>query len=53
MNGERNINAKLTVIPMNGWLRGDWFDSTGLCGPIPTSDVHDLEQELLYSRVGR
>ncbi len=29
-NEERNIHAKLTVIPMTGWQRGDWFDSTGL-----------------------
>jgi uncharacterized protein YbbC (DUF1343 family) len=31
-NAERNINAKLTVVPMEGWQRGDWFDSTGLGG---------------------
>ena len=29
-NAERKINAKLTVVPMEGWQRGDWFDSTGL-----------------------
>ncbi len=28
-NGERSIGAKLTVVPMEGWMRGDWFDSTG------------------------
>ena len=27
-NAERNINANLTVVPMKGWMRGDWFDST-------------------------
>src|SRR5437870_5559338 len=26
-NAERKINARLTVVPMQGWLRGDWFDS--------------------------
>ncbi len=26
-NGERKIGARLRVIPMQGWLRGDWFDS--------------------------
>ena len=31
-NTERNINAKLTVVAMEGWERGDWFDSTGLVG---------------------
>jgi uncharacterized protein YbbC (DUF1343 family) len=33
-NAERNIGAKLNVVPMEGWLRGDWFDSTGLEGLI-------------------
>ncbi len=23
------LGAKLTVVPMEGWMRGDWFDSTG------------------------
>ena len=27
-NTERNLNAKLTVVPMEGWMRGDWYDST-------------------------
>ncbi len=34
-NVERHINAKLTVIPMEGWMRGDWLDSTGWHGSIP------------------
>jgi uncharacterized protein YbbC (DUF1343 family) len=29
-NAERHIGAKLDVVPMEGWQRGDWFDSTGL-----------------------
>ena len=28
-NGEKKIGAKLTVIPMQDWQRGDWFDATG------------------------
>ena len=24
-NAERGIGAKLTVVPMEGWMRGDWF----------------------------
>src|ERR1700726_2222978 len=27
---DRKINANLRVVPMQGWQRGDWFDSTGL-----------------------
>ncbi|MGZ4842899.1 MAG: exo-beta-N-acetylmuramidase NamZ domain-containing protein, partial [Candidatus Angelobacter sp.] len=29
-NVENKIGARLRVIPMQGWLRGDWFDSTGI-----------------------
>ena len=28
-NEEKHIDADLTVVPMRGWLRGDWYDSTG------------------------
>jgi uncharacterized protein YbbC (DUF1343 family) len=52
LNAERNINAKLTVIPMKGWMRGDWFDSTGVLWTEPSADLHDLQQMLLYPGVG-
>jgi uncharacterized protein YbbC (DUF1343 family) len=48
LNGERNINAKLSVVPMKGWMRGDWFDSTGLTWVNSPSDVHGLDGALLY-----
>lgn len=28
-NTERGIHADLAVVPVEGWQRGDWFDSTG------------------------
>jgi uncharacterized protein YbbC (DUF1343 family)/CubicO group peptidase (beta-lactamase class C family) len=51
-NSERNINAKLSVVPMRGWMRGDWFDSTGLMWTNPSPDVRTLEQAILYPGVG-
>ena len=51
LNPERNLNAKLTVVPMKGWLRGDWFDSTGLLWANPATDLRNLEQMLLYPGV--
>ncbi len=51
-NGERNINAKLTVVPMRGWMRGDWFDSTGLMWGNPQPDLRTLEEAILYPAVG-
>lgn len=50
-NGERNINAKLTVIPMEGWERGDWFDSTGLEWVNPSPNLRDVTEEALYPGV--
>jgi uncharacterized protein YbbC (DUF1343 family) len=36
MNHTQGLNAELTVIPMAGWRRGQWFDETGLPW-VPTS----------------
>lgn len=50
-NTEHNINAKLTVIPMEGWLRGDWYDSTGLGWVNPSPNLRNLTQDALYPGV--
>ena len=50
-NAERKINAKLTVIPMEGWLRGDWYDSTGLAWINPSPNLRNLIQGTLYPGV--
>jgi uncharacterized protein YbbC (DUF1343 family)/CubicO group peptidase (beta-lactamase class C family) len=50
-NTERNIHAKLTVIPMQGWFRGDWFDSTGMAWINPSPNLRSLTQTTLYPGV--
>jgi uncharacterized protein YbbC (DUF1343 family)/CubicO group peptidase (beta-lactamase class C family) len=50
-NSERHINANLTVVPMKGWLRGDWFDSTGQVWINPSPNLRNLEQAVLYPGV--
>ena len=50
-NSERRINANLTVVPMKGWLRGDWFDSTGQLWINPSPNLRNLEQAALYPGV--
>jgi uncharacterized protein YbbC (DUF1343 family)/CubicO group peptidase (beta-lactamase class C family) len=50
-NSERNINAKLTVVPLDGWLRGDWYDSTGLAWTNPSPNLRSLTQAALYPGV--
>jgi uncharacterized protein YbbC (DUF1343 family) len=51
-NTERNINAKLTVIAMEGWQRGDWFDSTGLTWVNPSPNLRSVTEAGLYPGVG-
>jgi uncharacterized protein YbbC (DUF1343 family)/CubicO group peptidase (beta-lactamase class C family) len=51
-NGERSIGAKLTVIPMEGWMRGDWFDSTGRMWISPSPNMRNLTEATLYTGIG-
>lgn len=50
-NAERNINAKLVVVPMEGWERGDWFDSTGLFWINPSPNLRSVTEAALYPGV--
>jgi len=50
-NTEKNINAKLTVVPMDGWQRGDWFDSTGLTWVNPSPNLRSVTEAELYPGV--
>jgi uncharacterized protein YbbC (DUF1343 family)/CubicO group peptidase (beta-lactamase class C family) len=50
-NAERGINAKLRVVAMDGWVRGDWFDSTGLTWVNPSPNLRSLREATLYPGV--
>jgi uncharacterized protein YbbC (DUF1343 family) len=51
-NAERAIHAKLTVIPLQGWMRGDWFDSTGELWVNPSPNMRSLRAATLYPGIG-
>jgi uncharacterized protein YbbC (DUF1343 family) len=51
-NGERGIGAKLTVVPMEGWMRGDWFDSTGQVWINPSPNMRSVTEATLYPALG-
>ncbi|HKT48872.1 MAG TPA: exo-beta-N-acetylmuramidase NamZ domain-containing protein [Candidatus Angelobacter sp.] len=51
-NVERKIGARLRVIPMQGWLRGDWFDSTGVVWVNPSPNLRSVNEAALYPGVG-
>lgn len=50
-NSERNIHAKLTVVAMQGYMRGDWFDSTGQLWIDPSPNMRSLTEATLYTGV--
>ena len=47
-NAENKIGAALTVVPMQDWQRGDWFDSTGLPWVDPSPNLRSLQAAALY-----
>jgi uncharacterized protein YbbC (DUF1343 family) len=51
-NETRNIHGKLTVVKMQGWERGDWFDSTGQMWINPSPNLRSLTEAILYPGVG-
>ncbi len=48
VNGEQRLDLDLHVVPMRGWSRGDWFDSTGLGWVNPSPNMRSLNAALLY-----
>jgi uncharacterized protein YbbC (DUF1343 family) len=47
-NGENKIGAALTVVEMQDWNRGDWFDETGLAWIDPSPNMRSLNAATLY-----
>lgn len=47
-----HLSVPLTVVAVQGWRRGDWFDTTGLTWVNPSPNLHDLEQAALYPGLG-
>ena len=50
-NTERHLGARLEVVAMEGWQRGDWFDSTGLAWVSPSPNLRSLTEATLYPGV--
>jgi uncharacterized protein YbbC (DUF1343 family)/CubicO group peptidase (beta-lactamase class C family) len=51
-NSERGIHSKLKVIPVEGWQRGDWSDSTGILWVNPSPNMRSLTEAILYPGLG-
>jgi uncharacterized protein YbbC (DUF1343 family) len=50
-NSERKINANLTVVTMQGYQPGDWFDATSLPWINPSPNMRSLTEATLYPGV--
>jgi uncharacterized protein YbbC (DUF1343 family) len=50
-NRERNISARLHVVKMQGWVRSDWFDETGIEWVNPSPNLRSLTAAALYPGV--
>ncbi len=51
-NAEGHLNAKLTVIPLQGWQRSEYFDATGLKWVNPSPNLRSIAAAKLYPGVG-
>lgn len=47
-NQEFRIGVDLTVVPVEGWERDDWFDETGLPWVNPSPNIRSLEAAIHY-----
>jgi uncharacterized protein YbbC (DUF1343 family)/CubicO group peptidase (beta-lactamase class C family) len=51
-NQERDLKAKLSVIPLQGWARAMWFEETGLPWVNPSPNMRNMRAAVLYPGVG-
>ena len=51
-NAEAGLEAKLSVIQVQGWQRGLWLDETGLPWQNPSPNMRNGNAALLYPGVG-
>lgn len=51
-NGERKIGAQLSVIPVEGWRRDQWFDQTAMTWVNPSPNMRNLNQATVYPGIG-
>ena len=47
--GEFGVECELTVIPMEGWSRGMYFDQTGLPWILPSPNMPSLDTAFVYN----
>ncbi len=51
-NGEKALGAKVTVVPMQGWRRAEYFDETGLPWVNPSPNLQTERAAVVYPAFG-
>lgn len=51
-NQERQLGARLEVVPLRGWRREAWFDETGQLWRNPSPNMRSLAEATLYPGIG-
>ncbi|HXN31923.1 MAG TPA: exo-beta-N-acetylmuramidase NamZ domain-containing protein [Polyangiaceae bacterium] len=51
-NADDHLGIALSVVPMQGWRRGSYWDETGLGWVNPSPNLHSVAEALLYPAVG-
>lgn len=51
-NEERNIQASLTVVRIEGWYRNEWFDESDASWVNPSPNMRSLTEATLYPGIG-
>jgi uncharacterized protein YbbC (DUF1343 family) len=49
VNGEYDVGADLTVVPVSGWRSAQWFDETDLAWIDPSPNIRSLDAALAYA----
>jgi len=52
LKAENELRTDLTVVPIEGWSRNQWFDQTGLPWTNPSPNMRSLAEATLYPGVG-
>ena len=52
LNKEQRIEAQLKVVPVKGWMRNQWFDTTSLTWVQPSPNMPSLETATIYPGFG-
>ncbi len=50
-NQELNLGADLRIVPMSGWTRNQWFDTTGQPWVNPSPNIRSLNEAILYPAI--